>query len=246
MHKQGKERAWSCCLLAIALLPTLTWAEPQSDLFSLSLEELSQIRVHVATGTAKPLSRAPAVTSVITAADMEALGVQTLEQALESVPGLHVSRGGLGRSSRYYIRGIATGVNPQTLAMVDGVPQTSLWYGDRFPGWQGIPVKFIQRIEIIRGPGSAIYGADAFAGVINIITKQPQDLQHERELSLSGGSFKTGRMSLVRGDQWGDIKTSLALAWHSTEGEGFDTLIEEPGQHIGMQPALVMAKGMAV
>lgn len=220
------------CLLGgwLLFLPVTTLAQAPHDLFSLSLEELSQIKVHVATGTPKPISTAPAVTTVITAADIEAMGAQSLAQALEPVPGLHVSYGGLGRSARYDIRGIATGLNPQTLVMVDGVPQTSLWYGDRFPGWAGIPVKFIQRIEIIRGPGSAVYGADAFAGVINIITKGPQYLQGTKAASLSYGSFNTGRLSILRGDQFGEVKTAFALALHRTDGEGFDTLIEEPAQ----------------
>ena len=60
--------------------------------------------------------------------------------------------------------------------LINGIPITNLFQGDRNLVWGGMPVEAISRIEVIRGPGSALYGADAFAGVINIVTKTPMRL----------------------------------------------------------------------
>ena len=61
-------------------------------------------------------------------------------------------------------RGVHTGFNPQVLMLINNIPITNLFHGDRNLVWGGMPVEAISRIEIIRGPGSALYGADAFAG----------------------------------------------------------------------------------
>jgi iron complex outermembrane receptor protein len=199
-------------------------------LFGLELEELARLEVSIATGTLKPLASAPAVASVITAAELEALGVQDIDEALEMVPGLHVSHGSFIYASRYFIRGITSTYNPHTLVLVNGIPQTSLFTGDRgqrMMARSGLPVKMIERIEIIRGPGSAVYGADAFAGVLNIITKRPEDLDGG-QASLAYGSFDTW-YGFLRQSVGGDaVQGVVSLAYDRSEGD--DPLIEADQQ----------------
>lgn len=206
---------WSAIVLYIFLAGH---ALAEDDLFSLSLEELGQVSVRIATGTEKPLVRAPAVATVITAEELEAMGAQTLDEALERVPGLHVSRGSFQYAPRYFIRGIVSTYNPHTLFLVNGIPMTSLFLGDRgerLPLQHSLPVSAIERIEIIRGPGSAVYGADAFAGVINIITYDPDDWQQSRA-RVSTGSYDTSRVSMQHGGKLGEVRAWVSLAWQET------------------------------
>ncbi|MEJ2442990.1 MAG: TonB-dependent receptor plug domain-containing protein, partial [Exilibacterium sp.] len=132
--------------------------------------------ISIATGQKQSIAKAPAVASVITADDILRSGATDIDDVLEMVPGLHVSRDHINYNPIYTFRGIYTSFNPQVLMLINGVPLTNLFHGDRNLMWGGMPVNGISRIEVIRGPGSAIYGADAFAGVINIITKTSGDI----------------------------------------------------------------------
>jgi len=158
-------------------------------------EDLAQVfgdqaLVSIATGAKQPLSRAPGVASVITAADIEAMGATDLDEVLESVPGLHVARSSQGYSPVYVVRGVNLGFNPQVLVLINGIPLTTVYAGNRGNLWGGYPIENIARVEVLRGPGSALYGADAVAGVINIITKTAQDIDGTR-LGARTGTFHT-------------------------------------------------------
>lgn len=149
--------------------------------------------VSIATGRKQTLKRAPAVASVITAEDIRAMGARDLDEVLETVPGLHVARNSLGYNPIYVIRGIFSEFNPQVLMLVNGIPITNLFVGDRGQVWGGFPLESVLRIEVIRGPGSAIYGADAYAGTINIITKSATEDNTGTETGVSYGSFDERR-----------------------------------------------------
>lgn len=146
--------------------------------------------VSIATGNRQLLRRAPAVASVITREDILALGARDLDEALAGVPGLHVSRSSLLANPIYTFRGIHSQYNPQVLLLINGLPMTSVFVGDRGNMWGGMPVNNVERIEVIRGPGSALYGADAFAGVINVITRSPESWKGT-EAGVRVGSFDT-------------------------------------------------------
>ena len=115
--------------------------------------------VSIATGNAQPISKAPAVASVITAADIREMGARDIDDVLETVPGLHVSRRVVGNNPIYTFRGVYSEANPQVLMLINGISITNLFIGDRNQVWGGMPVESISRIEVIRGPGSAVYGA---------------------------------------------------------------------------------------
>jgi len=170
-----------------ALIVYSTHAQAEESLVEASLEELTKVRVtSIATGNPKSTREAPAITSVITARDIQAMGASTFEEALLAIPGLHVSNTGPSYFSKYLIRGGFSSVfNPEVLVMVNGIPIDTLF------GIVGvIPIKMISKIEVIRGPGSALYGADAFSGVINVITKSASDIQGT-EMGGNTGSFST-------------------------------------------------------
>lgn len=173
--------------------------------------------ISLATGNRQPIAKAPAVATVITADDIKAMGATSLDQVLETIPGFHISLSSLRFSPIYAVRGIYTDINPQILVLIDGTPMTQLFAGDR--GIRStLPVTNIDRIEVIRGPGSAVYGADAFTGVINIITKRAKDIDGT-ELGLRTGSFDTKNAWILHGGSWSDVDIAFSLEWSHTEGD---------------------------
>ncbi|WP_395701500.1 TonB-dependent receptor plug domain-containing protein, partial [Aquabacterium sp.] len=169
-----------------------------------------QPTVSIATGSQQPLRRAPAVATVIGAADIAAIGEVELDRLLESVPGLHVSRSNQGYGPLYLIRGIASEFNPQTLMLLNGVPVTTLFVGNRGNVWGGLTADRIARIEVIRGPGSALYGADAYSGVINIVTKTAADVDGT-ELGARIGALGLRDGWLQHGGQIGSAQLAAFL-----------------------------------
>ncbi|HEX5364073.1 MAG TPA: TonB-dependent receptor, partial [Gallionella sp.] len=185
-------------------------------------EELAQVygdkaTISLATGSRQPVARAPAVATAITSQDIAAMGATDLDQALASVPGLHVSVTNIAMNPIYSFRGIHTRYNPQVLMLVNGLPITNAFAGDRSQLWGGMPLENVARIEIIRGPGSALYGADAFSGVINVITKTAADIRGT-EYGLRAGSFNSKDAWIQHGGQLGALDAAFYLGAGNTNG----------------------------
>ncbi len=173
--------------------------------------------VSIATGRKQPIAKAPAVASVLTQKDIREIGARDITDILETVPGLHVSRRAAGYSPIFVIRGIHSEFNPQVLLLVNGVPLTNLVFGNRGEAWGGMPVESISRIEVIRGPGSAIYGADAFAGTINIVTNAPSE-KDGFEVGGSAGSFNEKRLWASFSKQLFGWKSLVSMEFLDTDG----------------------------
>ena len=174
--------------------------------------------VSIASGSRQPIARAPSVATVITAEDIAAIGAADLDEVLETVPGLHVSHSPILYNPIYTIRGIHTQYNPQVLMLVNGIPITGVFVGNRSQIWGGMPVENIARIEVIRGPGSALYGADAFSGVINIITKTSTDIDGTQP-GLRLGSFNSRDAWVQHGGTWGGLDAAAYLRVGRTDGQ---------------------------
>lgn len=171
-----------------------------------------------ATGSLKPLRLAPSVATVITKEDIEAIGATSLDEILETVPGLHVvPSGGNFFSSIWSIRGVHTGVNPQVLLLINGVPYNSNYTGNRGQGFR-MPVTMISRVEVIRGPGAALHGADAYSGVINVITKDNFEI-NGTETGVRVGSFDTYDGWIQHGGQYGGWDMALGVEWQKSGGD---------------------------
>lgn len=173
--------------------------------------------VSIATGRQQSLRRAPAVTTVITAEDIAAMGATDLDEVMEAVPGMHVNRSVSTNNSLYVMRGIFSQFAPQTLVLQNGVPMTTLLVGSKGNLWGGYPLEHIARIEIIRGPGSALYGADAYAGVINIITKNAADTPGT-QIGVRRGSFNTSDAWIQHGGNIGSIEVAAYLRVGRSDG----------------------------
>ncbi|WIO73318.1 TonB-dependent receptor [Porticoccaceae bacterium LTM1] len=206
-----------CLSLSSLLLITSfnAFADEEEDLLSVfGDEEL----VSIATGYKKPISKAPAVASVITSDDIKKLGATDLDQVLETVPGLHVAINPISYGPIYTFRGIYSDFNPQVLMLVNGVPITNIYLGNRSLVWGGMPVEAISRIEIIRGPGSAVYGADAFAGVINVITKDGKEMNGLNS-GVRYGSFNTVQGWAQYGGETDNFTYGFSLEYEDTDGQ---------------------------
>ncbi len=174
--------------------------------------------VTIATGTSTPLNKAPSVASVITRRQIERMGATHLDEVLERVPGLHVMPSGLSRMDPVYsVHGIQTGFNPQIMVLMNGVVFKDAFNGG-LPYTFRMPVSNIKRIEVIRGPGSAIYGADAFSGVINIITNDADD-NAAGDVGVRTGSFNSRDVWFRKGYRKDDFSVSFAFEHQLSNGD---------------------------
>jgi len=207
--------------LPLLLSTTLMAAvNPQEEDNILALLELME--TDIATGTPLEQRYTPAVTSIVSADEIRRSGSRTLFEALEQVPGLHVypAKNFVMKPS-VSIRGIHTDFNSQVLILVDGVRQNSGLNGSPALHYT-IPATAIQRIEVIRGPGSALYGADAYSGVINVITKKYEHI--ENEVGARYGSFNTGEGWINTRGKAGDVKMGLTLSLMKSDGDNSRTI----------------------
>lgn len=206
------------------LLASSSYAADDSDsLLDLSFEELTKVKVIIATGTEQTIADAPSVVTVVTAEDIKLTGATNLTEILETVPGIHIKSSPFGNRPLVRMRG---STSTQTLLMVNGTPMKDLvWAFGIF--WKGLPASSIARIEVIRGPGSALYGADASAGVINVITKTATKIE-DTELGLRAGSFDTQTAWMQSGGQWHGFDLGMTAEFSTTDGH--DPKIKADGQ----------------
>ena len=166
--------------LFLLAVPASALAEPQS---------LPPVIV-TATRTAQSADESLASVSVITRDDIEKKQLLSVQGALLGVPGLSVSNsGGLGKPSDVFMRGTNS---DHVLVLIDGVRAGSATLGTM--AFQDIPIDQVERIEIVRGPRSSLYGSEAIGGVIQIFTRKGGgDLKPF--LSLGGGTYNTFKVS---------------------------------------------------
>lgn len=187
--------------------------DSMDQLLSLSLEEVMASKVMISTNTKQALSRAPSVVSIISAEDIKATGAANLTEILQSIPGIYIRNNLFGLRPLITFRGASAG---HTLLMVNGVPQRDLvWTTGIF--WKGLTTNMIERVEIIRGPGSALFGSDASAGAINIITKTAGKIT-QSEAGARTGSFDTQAGWVQHGGQWNDVDINLTAELSRTGG----------------------------
>jgi iron complex outermembrane receptor protein len=207
--------------LVIALLSVFANAAtalPEVEDEDLALAYGDKSFVSIATGSKQLIRKAPSVTTVVTAEDIANLGLTTLEQVMETVPGVHVGRSDNHYYPQYTFRGIFSQYTPQVLVLENGIPRTSQFSGERGVGSIGYPLENVARIEVIRGPGSALYGADAFSGVINIVTKTAADYGGT-QVGGGFGNLGTWATWFTHGSNLGPISVATYLRTGETTGK---------------------------
>lgn len=164
---------------------------------------------------AEPQRQATAATTVFERADIERLQVSSVPELLSRVPGVSiVQNGGRGSLTSLFLRGANAN---QTLVLVDGVRLNAAASG--LARLEFLSPEQIERVEVVRGPRSALYGADAIGGVIQIFTRRGSEGLQPR-LRLAAGTHQTFERSL--GLSGGDERTRFDLGASLVEGAGFD------------------------
>ncbi|MDY7232067.1 TonB-dependent receptor domain-containing protein [Hyalangium rubrum] len=155
-------------------------------------------RVVTASRRAQSALEAPNATTVITAEDIRLSGATSLVELLRRVPGADVMELGVG-SANYSLRGFNQRVANKVLVLVDGRTEYQDFLGMTL--WSSMPIALeeIERIEVIRGPGSALYGANAMLGVVNIITRAPGTGPRAQFQAIAGGGNTAGGSFLSHG-----------------------------------------------
>ena len=215
------------CLLAIifAITPAANAQEKDVEPKTAELEKM----VVTATLTEKKMAEAPGSIEVVTSQEIEEMGAQTVAEALEVATGLMVM-GETGRIKTPSIRG--TG-NKHTLVLIDG-RRFSMGYKD-FLDINQISVDMIERIEVVRGPTSALYGSDAIGGVINIITKKPPSktaagITYQYGINKDNeGEEHIGRAYV--GDSFGRFGFLLSGGLRNKDGWNKDNALPDDGDH---------------
>jgi vitamin B12 transporter len=153
--------------------------------------------------------------SVIGRAEIEAAGATTLPALLASEPGLQiVTNGGIGKTTSVFTRGTNAG---HTLLLVDGIPLGSATLGQ--PSFHNLPLEQIERIEILRGPASSLYGSDAIGGVVQIFTKKGAG-PAQPEAFVGAGSY--GAWQAAAGVSGGTETLSYSLRAAKLATAGWD------------------------
>lgn len=146
-----------------------------TDIFDMTLEDLMNLKVTSVSKSEEDLFRAPQTIIVITHDELIKRGYTDVEQVLHDLPGFDISRGNGTQYSQVYQRGYRSNNTERTSFQINGIEENDLWSSSVWLSRQ-YPLSNIKRIEIIYGPSSTMYGANAFVGVINIVTFDAEDV----------------------------------------------------------------------
>jgi len=191
----------------------------QPDLADKSLEELANIEVYSASKHMQSASDAPSSITVVTADEIQKYGYRTLADILQSVRGFYVTYDrdysfvgvrGFGRLGDW---------NSRVLLLVDGHRTNNNVLGQAMVGTEFlVDVDLIERVEIIRGPSSSLYGAGAFLAVINVITRKPPHLKGV-EVAFAPASYDTYQGRATYGGEFRGIGLMLSGTFFNSAGE---------------------------
>lgn len=171
--------------------------------------------------------KAPAINTVITEKEIRNMGARDLQDILRRVPGLGLARAQASSGGILEVRGIRTVTTEKVLLMIDSHRLNNHHDGSWMSFFfNDLPVEDIKRIEIVRGPGSALFGANAFVGVINVITKTAEDI-NGTQFTAGRGNYSTEHYNGIFGYQNKDNKMRISghADYYDTNGVGY--LIEQ-------------------
>ena len=205
------------------------------DLSTLDLEALLENVVVTATKSEIKEDEAPAITTVVNREEIQRWGYQSVEEVLKHVAGVYIIDDHI--IPNMGVRGISGGLRSESglvKVMIDG---HSVAFRSTSGNWLGpelIPLSIVQQIEVIRGPASALYGADAFLGVINIVTRKADQMQGG-EIVLNGnheGNYGTSH-DMAMGATVGDWQILASIRTSSEDRSGLTLPASSPAPRLG-------------
>lgn len=214
IRRMKKMKRWMILLGCLLLSATAATAE---------IQKIDPIVV-TATRTATPLSQIASAVTVVTAEEIEEKQQTQVLDVLRSVPGLTIiQQGSLGGQASIRTRGTD---NKHTLILIDGIEFRDASEIGGGADLANLTTDNIERIEVVRGAQSVIYGSDAIGGVVNIITKKG-NRQPEGYVSVEGGSYNTWKETA--GFSIGGENARAALSVSRTDSDGFSSYNEDDG-----------------
>lgn len=199
--------------------------QPVEALLEMDIEDLFDIKITTASKIEESANVAPATVYVITAEQIKLLGLRDLKDILALVPGVD------SINPHFFLEGGQRGFMgtfAQTLILINGREMNNLIAGETFIANQ-FRAHNIKQVEIINGPGSALYGANAVAGVINIITKDSGDLEGV-ETYVSYGSWNTREAGAIFAHKKNEFRVSGSFAMYETDGEDYSDFLSDTGE----------------
>ena len=175
------------------------------------------------TATRTPISKNNVIADVttISSEDIERAGSSSLPELLQRQPGIEISNlGGPGKVSTIGIRGTSS---THSIVLVDGIRLSAATTG--FSAIEHIPLSQIEKIEIVRGPASSLYGQDAIGGVIQIFTKKGVD-GFKPYVDIGYGSYNTSNFK--SGVRAGNNQTTYAINFAAMNSDGFSAFVPNP------------------
>jgi vitamin B12 transporter len=198
------------CLLALC---GVSLAQAQSTVVAAASSRLDPVIV-TATRVPQPVSQAVVDASVFTREDIERRGPGSVADLLRAAPGFEIARsGGPGGTTSCFVRG---GENRFVAVLVDGVRMDSQSTGGA--PWEAIPLSQIERIEIVRGGVSAVYGSDAIAGVVQIFTRKGEQGGLNADLGVGVGNMGLRKADARLSGGSGAVDYSISLAGERSTG----------------------------
>jgi len=199
------------CGISMSSFSQIDTASQELDLFELSLEDLLNIEITTAGKTEQKVSEIPASVVILSKNEIEVYGFQTISEILEHISGLYNIDNYQLPQGNFGVRGFWSESSNKTIFLLNNMP---LEYEDVV-----IPVQSIDRIEIIRGPMSVIYGSGAMFGAINIITNLSPESETEGLVSTSYGSKNTRDVYGGLKGKSGDFSYSLNAGLRYSDGK---------------------------
>jgi len=210
-------------------------AESDESLDDLDLLSLLEIDVSTATKTSESLEEAPAIITAITAQDIQRWGYENVGEVLRHVVGFYMIDDHIVPNMA--VRGMSGGLGAESSVikvMIDGRSVAFRTTSGNWLGTELIPLSMIKQVEIIRGPASALYGADAFLGVVNIITIKPEDVPTVGATVAGGvlGEEAFGRFDAISGTYGESFDFLLSAAGRSDQLRGLSLPEDSPSPRI--------------
>lgn len=222
------------CAVMVALVCSRASLADSGDLAALSLEQLMGMNVHSVFGASKyeqRVTQAPSSISIVTAEDIRRFGYTNLADVLSGVRGLYVTN-----DRNYTYLGVRGFLRPgdytsRVLVLIDGHRLNDNIYDSGAVGREAmVDVELIERVEVIRGPSSSVYGSSAYLGVINVITKQGRDIDGA-EVGMDLASKETYRTRATYGETFANGVDFLISGSYYDSG-GWDFYYPEFDQRI--------------
>jgi iron complex outermembrane recepter protein len=216
-----------CALLALSSDTAL--AQTAQELKRLTLEDLTRMEISTVSRAPEPASLVPAAVFVITSDDIRRAGLASLPELLRLAPGVQVARIDAGRWA-IGMRGFGDRLARSMLVLIDGRAVYSPLFAGTYWEVQDVLVEDIERIEVIRGPGGTLWGANAVNGIISIITKQARDTQGLYASAGVGssdyglGRFRYGAALGQNGYLRGYVKGATMGPQFHADGMNYDSL----------------------